>query len=140
MRFSTHDPTELTSPSDRELFEYFAELYKNSNRGIKGRGKDRRIVGTRKPKPDGGSGDDAAGGGGDGGYDNSVGGASVGSSITEDVGDDGGEYGSPPHGGGGQGQVLPPLRRVDGGMAVGLWDERAVPPGMARYSERKFAM
>ena len=28
---------------DKELFEYFASLYKNSNKGIKGRGKDRRI-------------------------------------------------------------------------------------------------
>jgi hypothetical protein len=28
---------------DKKLFEYFASLYKNSNKGIKGRGKDRRI-------------------------------------------------------------------------------------------------
>ncbi|KAF2176261.1 zinc finger protein OZF [Zopfia rhizophila CBS 207.26] len=28
---------------DKELWEYFASLYKNSNKGIKGRGKDRRI-------------------------------------------------------------------------------------------------
>lgn len=28
---------------DKELWEYFAGLYKNSNKGIKGRGKDRRI-------------------------------------------------------------------------------------------------
>lgn len=28
---------------DKELWEYFATLYKNSNKGIKGRGKDRRI-------------------------------------------------------------------------------------------------
>lgn len=28
---------------DRELWTYFAALYKNSNKGIKGRGKDRRI-------------------------------------------------------------------------------------------------
>ncbi|KAJ5884151.1 C2H2 transcription factor (Azf1) [Penicillium subrubescens] len=33
-------------PADRELWEYFAELYKNSNKGIKGRGKDRRISTT----------------------------------------------------------------------------------------------
>ena len=31
------------SSADRELWEYFATLYKNSNKGIKGRGKDRRI-------------------------------------------------------------------------------------------------
>jgi hypothetical protein len=28
---------------DKDLWEYFAALYKNSNKGIKGRGKDRRI-------------------------------------------------------------------------------------------------
>lgn len=31
------------SQADKELWEYFASLYKNSNKGIKGRGKDRRI-------------------------------------------------------------------------------------------------
>jgi len=31
------------SQEDKELWEYFASLYKNSNKGIKGRGKDRRI-------------------------------------------------------------------------------------------------
>ena len=31
------------SHKDKELWEYFASLYKNSNKGIKGRGKDRRI-------------------------------------------------------------------------------------------------
>lgn len=30
--------------NDKELWEYFAFLYKNSNKGIKGRGKDRRII------------------------------------------------------------------------------------------------
>lgn len=39
---SIRDP-ETVSPQDKELFEYFASLYKNSNKGIKGRGKDRRI-------------------------------------------------------------------------------------------------
>lgn len=48
------------SVADRELFEYFAELYKNSNRGIKGRGKDRKITGTKKPRlADGEMGSDA---------------------------------------------------------------------------------
>ena len=28
---------------DRELRAYFAELYKNSNKGIKGRGKGRKV-------------------------------------------------------------------------------------------------
>lgn len=31
------------SELDRELWEYFSTLYKNSNKGIKGRGKDHRI-------------------------------------------------------------------------------------------------
>ena len=29
---------------DRDLWEYFSELYKNSNKGIKGRGKGRKIA------------------------------------------------------------------------------------------------
>lgn len=34
--------------ADRELWVYFAGLYKNSNKGIKGRGKDRRISTTKR--------------------------------------------------------------------------------------------
>ncbi|MCJ1472827.1 hypothetical protein MMC13_001476 [Lambiella insularis] len=34
---------DTVSTMDKELWEYFSDLYKNSNRGIKGRGKDRRI-------------------------------------------------------------------------------------------------
>lgn len=43
------------SAHDKELWEYFAALYKNSNKGIKGRGKDRRISTTGIPsqEPDG---------------------------------------------------------------------------------------
>jgi hypothetical protein len=33
---------------DKDLWEYFATLYKNSNKGIKGRGKDRRIFATSR--------------------------------------------------------------------------------------------
>lgn len=29
--------------ADKELWEYFATLYKNANKGIKGRGKDRKV-------------------------------------------------------------------------------------------------
>ncbi|KAF3920484.1 hypothetical protein ABW20_dc0106791 [Dactylellina cionopaga] len=43
------DPASISS-ADRDLFEYFAELYKNSNKGIKGRGKDRKISSTRKSR------------------------------------------------------------------------------------------
>ncbi|KAI2732836.1 transcriptional regulator family: C2H2 zinc finger [Penicillium roqueforti] len=37
--------------ADRDLWIYFAGLYKNSNKGIKGRGKDRRISMTRRSDP-----------------------------------------------------------------------------------------
>jgi hypothetical protein len=37
---------ETVSSADRELREYFATLYKNANKGIKGRGKDVRVVGS----------------------------------------------------------------------------------------------
>ncbi|KAK2006176.1 hypothetical protein LZ32DRAFT_544512 [Colletotrichum eremochloae] len=39
---SISDPDAL-SDDQRELYWYFANLYKNSNKGIKGRGKDRRV-------------------------------------------------------------------------------------------------
>lgn len=48
MRFSQITDSGLVSPQDRELWEYFAALYKNSNKGIKGRGKDRRIAKDRR--------------------------------------------------------------------------------------------
>ena len=37
---------DTVSPADRDLWEYFTTLYKHSNKGIKGRGKDRRISST----------------------------------------------------------------------------------------------
>ena len=43
MRFSQIGENGPANPADRALWEYFADLYKNSNKGIKGRGKDRRI-------------------------------------------------------------------------------------------------
>ncbi|KAH5493108.1 hypothetical protein HBI42_070250 [Parastagonospora nodorum] len=42
-KFATITPGDYVSHADKELWEYFASLYKNSNKGIKGRGKDRRI-------------------------------------------------------------------------------------------------
>ncbi|KAF3035958.1 hypothetical protein E8E12_006578 [Didymella heteroderae] len=42
-KFATISPGDWVSHEDKELWEYFASLYKNSNKGIKGRGKDRRI-------------------------------------------------------------------------------------------------
>ncbi|KAI1941233.1 DNA-binding transcription factor [Ophidiomyces ophidiicola] len=48
IRFSTLSETERLAQHDVELWEYFATLYKNSNKGIKGRGKDRRVSSTAK--------------------------------------------------------------------------------------------
>ena len=39
---------DAVSAADKDLWEYFSTLYKNSNKGIKGRGKDRRISTTRR--------------------------------------------------------------------------------------------
>ncbi|CCX11328.1 Similar to Asparagine-rich zinc finger protein AZF1; acc. no. P41696 [Pyronema omphalodes CBS 100304] len=50
---SIRNPEDI-APSDRGLFEYFADLYKNSNRGIKGRGKDRKIRNVRDFSSDNG--------------------------------------------------------------------------------------
>lgn len=60
------EPDEI-SPVDRDLFEYFAELYKNSNRGIKGRGKDRKISGAKKSRSAAAANGGRAGAGGGGG-------------------------------------------------------------------------
>ena len=50
VKFSTDDESDPMSSQDRELCNYFAMLYKNSNKGIKGRGKDRRVS-PRYPLP-----------------------------------------------------------------------------------------
>ncbi|KAJ4331903.1 DNA-binding transcription factor [Didymella glomerata] len=42
-KFANIDPGTGISLKDKELWEYFKSLYKNSNKGIKGRGKDRKI-------------------------------------------------------------------------------------------------
>ena len=42
-KFGNISPGDWVSEEDKQLWEYFASLYKNSNKGIKGRGKDRRI-------------------------------------------------------------------------------------------------
>ncbi|MCJ1395248.1 hypothetical protein MMC18_008132 [Xylographa bjoerkii] len=41
--FASMQEGDTVSATDKELWEYFSALYKNSNKGIKGRGKDRRI-------------------------------------------------------------------------------------------------
>jgi hypothetical protein len=43
-KFACINPGDPVQREDKELWEYFASLYKNSNKGIKGRGKDRRIT------------------------------------------------------------------------------------------------
>ncbi|KAJ5715063.1 uncharacterized protein N7483_012244 [Penicillium malachiteum] len=48
LRFSQPHDHGAVNAQDRELWEYFASLYKNSNKGIKGRGKDRRILTTKR--------------------------------------------------------------------------------------------
>jgi hypothetical protein len=42
-KFASFVESDNVSTADRELWEYFATLYKNSNKGIKGRGKDRKV-------------------------------------------------------------------------------------------------
>lgn len=54
-RLSRIPDTTNASTYDKEMMEYFAELYKNSNKGIKGRGKDRKISATKKDRAKGGA-------------------------------------------------------------------------------------
>jgi hypothetical protein len=42
-KFASIKDGDIVHAADKELWEYFAKLYKNSNKGIKGRGKDRRV-------------------------------------------------------------------------------------------------
>ncbi|TKA69888.1 hypothetical protein B0A49_08009 [Cryomyces minteri] len=46
LKFASIREGDPVTAQDKELWEYFAALYKNSNKGIKGRGKDRRISNT----------------------------------------------------------------------------------------------
>lgn len=59
VKFSAMREGEPMTPQDRDLWEYFATLYKNSNKGIKGRGKDRRISCTAKSNTHGDGGTSA---------------------------------------------------------------------------------
>ncbi|KAI9797737.1 MAG: hypothetical protein M1835_006909 [Candelina submexicana] len=51
-KFTRMREGDLVTAADKELWAYFAALYKNSNKGIKGRGKDRRISTTSRPERD----------------------------------------------------------------------------------------
>lgn len=42
-RFASIQDGDTVSAADKDLWEYFAKLYRNSNKGIKGRGKDRKV-------------------------------------------------------------------------------------------------
>jgi len=46
-KFASMREGDSVSNADRRLWEYFSSLYKNSNKGIKGRGKDNRLPNTR---------------------------------------------------------------------------------------------
>jgi hypothetical protein len=45
-KFTSIQGGDEVTNEEKRLWEYFAGLYKNSNKGIKGRGKDRRISGS----------------------------------------------------------------------------------------------
>lgn len=55
MKFSSIKDGDTVPAADKDLWEYFSDLYKNSNKGIKGRGKGRKIATMFDPcsKPDG---------------------------------------------------------------------------------------
>ncbi|KAH7321477.1 putative asparagine-rich zinc finger protein AZF1 [Rhexocercosporidium sp. MPI-PUGE-AT-0058] len=42
-KFASIKDGDIVHAGDKEMWEYFANLYKNSNKGIKGRGKDRKV-------------------------------------------------------------------------------------------------
>ncbi|KAF4631188.1 hypothetical protein G7Y89_g6944 [Cudoniella acicularis] len=43
MKFASIKDGDIAHAAEKELWEYFANLYKNSNKGIKDRGKDRKV-------------------------------------------------------------------------------------------------
>jgi hypothetical protein len=47
-RFETIKEGDVVDSWEKEMWEYFGSLYKNCNKGIKGRGKDRRISTTSR--------------------------------------------------------------------------------------------
>ncbi|KAK4570011.1 DNA-binding transcription factor [Recurvomyces mirabilis] len=51
-RFENIKEGDVVQEWEKKLWEYFAGLYKNCNKGIKGRGKDRRISNTAYASPD----------------------------------------------------------------------------------------
>ncbi|KAL8889148.1 MAG: hypothetical protein Q9215_003537 [Flavoplaca cf. flavocitrina] len=51
-KFESMQEGDPVSANEKELWEYFAQLYRHSNKGIKGRGKDRRVsaAGSESPR------------------------------------------------------------------------------------------
>lgn len=49
-KFANITDANSVSEADRELWEYFATMYKNSNKGIKGRGKAQPASASQSPK------------------------------------------------------------------------------------------
>lgn len=51
VKFASMREGDTVSATDKELWEYFATLYKHSNKGIKGRGRERRISAGSENEP-----------------------------------------------------------------------------------------
>lgn len=47
-RFASYTPGDVVEQWEKDMWVYFVDLYKNCNKGIKGRGKDRRISNTSR--------------------------------------------------------------------------------------------
>ena len=62
VRFEGLGEGDVVDSWEKEMWEYFGGLYRNANKGIKGRGKDRRIM----VLGEGGEGVEGGGGGGGG--------------------------------------------------------------------------
>jgi len=62
-KFASIKDGDIVGSADKELWEYFANLYKNSNKGIKGRGKDRKVGANPKASSNPGPRDTGLGGG-----------------------------------------------------------------------------
>ncbi|KAI4144613.1 MAG: hypothetical protein LQ340_006585 [Diploschistes diacapsis] len=61
-RFAAIKDGDIVPDVDKDLWEYFSELYKNSNKGIKGRGKGRKIAMMPKPTSSTGNAETSAAG------------------------------------------------------------------------------
>ncbi|PVH71888.1 hypothetical protein DL98DRAFT_563740 [Cadophora sp. DSE1049] len=50
-KYTSAQGGDVFNAAEKELWEYFANLYKNSNKGIKGRGKDRKVGANSHSSP-----------------------------------------------------------------------------------------